>query len=89
MDLQFGEKILTKQNLGKSNMIRLTPKFTLFIIATVLSFILFDVNLRYSDYFLKNSILIFQYVVLILIGLYDIGAAEEERERREKEKENE
>jgi hypothetical protein len=48
-------------------------KFLLFILATILSFKLFSINLCLPNAVLKNTILVILYIILILVGLYDLG----------------
>ena len=58
-------------------------KFILFIIATILSFDLFFLNLPLPNAFLKNTILVIFYIILILVGLYDLGKDEIEKDNIE------
>jgi hypothetical protein len=48
-------------------------KLGFFILATLLSIVAFTVNLNDSEGFKWNLILFVMYVILVLVGLYDLG----------------
>ena len=48
-------------------------KLGFFIFATLLSIVEFMFNLNRPDGFKQNLILFIMYVILVLVGLYDLG----------------